>query len=459
MNDPYHPLFMTLTPDGYMPRLVEKDVSASLRAFGAVCIVGPKYCGKTWVGLNASESAFMMGGVNRYGVSNRDLADADIRIALDGEPPHMIDEWQEIPRIWDAVRSEVDAGTSKGRFVLTGSSTPVRKGSAPVHSGTGRIRRLRMRTMSLLESGDSTGSISLRAIMDGEDIGIVHGGVTLERLAELVVRGGWPGNLSLPPDDCAVAVGGYLDSIVEDACGLDDVRRKESSFRMVLRSLARNECTLASMSRIQADTGVPVDAPSVPDREEDAERRALSINTVTDYIDVLDRLFLLEDQPAFDPNLKSSVRVGKTAKRHLADPSLAVALLGAGKERLTEDLPTMERMFESLCERDLQIYARAIGARLFHYRDEKGMEADAIVKTEDGRWGAFEIRLGANKADEAASNLLEFRDAMERRGARSLPSALCVICGTAAVGYRRGDGVYVVPIASLGPRSHSSMVM
>ena len=257
----------------------------------------------------------------------------------------------------------------------------------------------------------------------------------------------------------AVAVGGYLDSIVEDACGLDDVRRKESSFRMVLRSLARNECTLASMSRIQADTGVPVDAPSVPDREEDAERRALSINTVTDYIDVLDRLFLLEDQPAFDPNLKSSVRVGKTAKRHLADPSLAVALLGAGKERLTEDLLTMGCMFESLCERDLQIYARAIGARLFHYRDEKGMEVDAIVETEDGRWGAFEIKLGADKVDEAASNLLEFRDAMERRGARSLPSALCVICGTAAAGYRRGDGVYVVPITSLGPRSHSSMVM
>lgn len=452
MNDPYHPALMTLTPDGYVPRLVEKDVSASLRAFGAVCIVGPKYCGKTWVGLNASESAFMMGGVNRYGVSNRDLADADIRIALDGEPPHMIDEWQEVPRIWDAVRSEVDAGTSKGRFVLTGSSTPVRKGSAPVHSGTGRIRRLRMRTMSLLESGDSTGSISLRSIMDGEDIGIVHGGALLERLAELIVRGGWPGNLSLPPEDCAVAVKGYLDSIVEDACGLDDVRRKESSFRMVLRSLARNECTPASMSGIRRDTGVS-------DPDEAAERRALSINTVTDYIDVLDRLFLLEDQPAFDPNLKSSVRVGKAVKRHLADPSLAVALLGVGKERLTEDLPTMGCMFESLCERDLQIYARAIGARLFHYRDEKGMEADAIVETEDGRWGAFEIELGANKVDEAASNLLEFRDAMERRGARSLPSALCVICGTAAAGYRRGDGVYVVPITSLGPRSHSSMVM
>mgnify|MGYP002523753328 FL=1 len=443
---------MTLTPDGYRHRLVEKDVSESLRAFGAVLIVGPKYCGKTWVASDASNSAFMMGGINEYGVSNKSLAESDICMALEGESPHMIDEWQEVPRIWDAVRSEVDARASKGLFILTGSSTPLRKDSAPVHSGTGRIRRLRMRTMSLVESGDSTGSISLKSIMNGEDIGTVKEGTSLERLVELVIRGGWPGNLSLSFNDSANAVRGYVDSIVEDACNLDDVRRKGSLFRPVLRSLARNESTLANLSKLQNDTGVLLNSETpILDGETIVGRPAISYNSLVDYMDVLNRLYLLDNMPAFDPHLKSSIRVGKAIKRHFTDPSLAAAILGVKKERLMKDPLTFGYLFEALCERDLQIYARFMDANLFHYRDGKGLEVDAIIEMEDGRWGAFEIKLGADKIDEAAANLLEFKDAMERRGASALPSVLCVICGLTGYGYRRSDGVYVVPITSLGP--------
>ncbi len=306
--------------------------------------------------------------------------------------------------------------------------------------------------MSLVESGDSTGSISLKSIMNGEDIGTVKEGTSLERLVELVIRGGWPGNLSLSFNDSANAVRGYVDSIVEDACNLDDVRRKGSLFRPVLRSLARNESTLANLSKLQNDTGVLLNSETpILDGETIVGRPAISYNSLVDYMDVLNRLYLLDNMPAFDPHLKSSIRVGKAIKRHFTDPSLAAAILGVKKERLMKDPLTFGYLFEALCERDLQIYARFMDANLFHYRDGKGLEVDAIIEMEDGRWGAFEIKLGADKIDEAAANLLEFKDAMERRGASALPSVLCVICGLTGYGYRRSDGVYVVPITSLGP--------
>lgn len=227
---------------------------------------------------------------------------------------------------------------------------------------------------------------------------------------------------------------------------------KGSLFRPVLRSLARNESTLANLSKLQNDTGVLLNSETpILDGETIVGRPAISYNSLVDYMDVLNRLYLLDNMPAFDPHLKSSIRVGKAIKRHFTDPSLAAAILGVKKERLMKDLLTFGYLFEALCERDLQIYARFMDANLFHYRDGKGLEVDAIIEMEDGRWGAFEIKLGADKIDEAAANLLEFKDAMERRGASALPSVLCVICGLTGYGYRRSDGVYVVPITSLGP--------
>lgn len=433
---------MPSIPDGYRKRLAEKEIDKALKAFGAVCIAGPKHSGKTWTGLSRSESAFLLEDSNAYGISNGELADFNIHNALDGEEPHLISEWQQVPRIWDAVRSEVDRSHAKGRFILAGSSVP--RHGATVHSGAGRIRTVRMSTMSLFESGDSTGEISLGSLMRGEDIGIHRRRPDLEHLAEIAIGGGWPACLGLPFEERASVVRGYLDSFVADACRMDGVRRKEQGFRMVLRALARGECTVISDSKLHQSIGVLADEFGI-------EGFSMSYDTLRDYLDILDRMYLTEGQPAFDPGFKSSIRVGKAPKRHLADPSLAAAALGYGKDRLMKDLRAMGCMFEAMCERDLRIYSRFMGGRLLHYRDANGMEADAIVEMEDGTWGAFEIVLGANEINEAARKLLKLGRKMEKHGADRMPSVLCVICGLTEHAYRRDDGVYVVPIMMLGP--------
>ncbi len=434
-------MIMSLRPNGYRPRLIEKEIMDSLEAFGAVSVEGPKWCGKTWVGLNLSNSAYMMGDTNEYGTSNKDLAETNIRIALEGSAPHLIDEWQEIPRIWDVIRSEIDRNRSIGQFLLTGSSTPKEKKA--VHSGTGRIRHMSIRTMSLYESGDSVGTVSLSDIMNGRDIGISENNVDLNTLIGSIIGGGWPGNIGLPLDVKRRRVDGYLESIIEDASSMDGIRRKKERLWSVVRSLARNESTLATNDRIHKDTGIPINDAA------DGSVPTISYNTVMDYLDVLDRLHLIENQPAFDPNIRSSSRVGKAVKRHLTDPSLAVAALKIDNERLMNDLRTLGLLFESLCERDLQIYSRTIGGNLFHYRDSRGEEIDAVVEMPDGRWGAFEIKLGGNQVDEAAKNLIRIGERMNAGG--NGPSVLCVICGLMDRAYRREDGVYVVPITTLRP--------
>lgn len=442
---------MGLAPKGYRHRLIEKELNEHLRAFGAVSIEGPMWCGKTWLGLNVSESSFEIGGIDEYGQNNRDLVEMNVRIAMEGKEPHLIDEWQEIPTLWDAVRSDLDRRPGKGRYILTGSSTPKEK--KPVHSGTGRIKRLRMRTMSLYESGESSGDVSLRSIIEGHTAGIVKGGTDLEHLVDLTMSGGWPGNLGLPYADRVNSVSGYLESVISKASGLDGIHRKESNLWLTIRSLARNESTLADVTKIHNDTGVPMgpDIPLILDEKITMNGAPISYDTVTDYLDVFDRLFLIDNQPAFDPNLRSSTRVGKRVKRHLTDPSLGIAALNVGKERLMKDLRTYGFFFEAMCERDLDIYARSFGARQFHYRDDSGTEVDSIIEMPDGSYAAIEIKLGANKIDEGAKSLLDFRDRMENHDAKSLPCALCVVCGLTDRAYMRDDGVYVVPITVLGP--------
>ncbi len=441
---------MALTQEGYRHRLIEGRLETCLRSFGGVSIEGPKWCGKTWVGLNASESAYMIGGSDEFGQSNKELALMNLNNALDGDPPHLIDEWQEIPVIWDAVRSRLDQAHSKGLYVLTGSSTP--KKNKPVHSGAGRIKHLRMRPMSLFESGESSGEVSLKNILEGEDIGIHRAGITLERLTELAVVGGWPGNMGLPYEERVESVRGYLESTIRSAAEMDGIRRDEAKLWLVMRSLARNEGTLASAAKIRGDTGIPLNAKDIlaPPVSDEGGAGSVSYNTVGDYLDVFDRLYLLDDQPAFDPCLKSSVRVGKTAKRHLADPSLAIAALNVGKERLMKDLKTFGCFFESLCERDLRIYAESLGGQLSHYRDDSGREIDAVIEMPDGNWSAFEIKLGAHKINDAADSLKKISSMMEKHGGNA-PKTLCVICGLTEHAYRRDDGVYVVPITMLGP--------
>lgn len=355
--------------------------------------------------------------------------------ALIGDEPHLVDEWQDVPPIWDAVRYEVDRFPRKGRFLLSGSSTPQRKGI--MHSGTGRIGTLRMHPMSLFESGDSTGAVSVRSLFDVSLRAQQTGSVSLEQLCHLIVRGGWPGNLDVPAELCGLVPTSYIKQVAEqDASRIGDKHRDPYKMGMLIRSLARNESTIASNATLRRD---------MTQFDDDT----LSEVTLSDYMETLYRLFAVYDQPAFNPNMRSSVRVGKKPKRHLADPSLAAAALGATPAHLMGDLNTLGFLFEALCERDLAIYAQACGGGLYHYRDGNDREIDAIVELPDGRWGAFEIKLGANQIDAAAKSLVRMRDAIESEPNAKAPSILVVICGLTSFAYTRPDGVMVVPITAL----------
>ena len=424
---------MSLTPEGYKPRIVDQMLERKLHVFGAVSIEGPKWCGKTWTAENHAESEIKI-AENRGPLTNRDYVLADVSRALVGDSPHLIDEWQEVPQIWDSVRSDLDSHPGHGRYILTGSSVPRRE--EYIHSGTGRIAKLKMRTMTLFETGDSDGSASLRELMLGKLEMSEKRDVELEQLVDFVVRGGWPAAMGVDPEDYGLIPREYIDSAIEDACRLDGKQRDREKMTMLIKSLSRNESTVVSNETVK--NGM---------RSYDDE--SISNDTYYDYSDCLDRIHLLEDTPSFKANFRSNVRIGKKPKRHLTDVSLAVAALGLNHKKLMGDLNTFGFMFESLCEHDLQIYAECAGGSLYHYRDDSGREVDAIVESEDGSWGAFEIKLGAGQIDDAAEHLLRMRDVFESRG--NTPCVLCVISGLSNWAYRRPDGVFVVPITSLGP--------
>lgn len=421
----------------YRPRLADAAVSLYLQTFGAVCIEGPKWCGKTWTAAHHSGSMCSLADP-RGNFQNRRMAEMDPALVLEGERPRLLDEWQEVPALWDAVRFAVDTAGAGGQFVLTGSATPVTKGV--LHSGAGRIARLRMHTMSLYESGDSSGDVSLQGLFgNGMEKNKLTGPVKLERLAELIVRGGWPASLGMPLNRAMLMPREYIRAVVSDDMNrLDNVRRDSAKMQLLLRSLARNECTLSTVRKLVGDIQA-VDAQDI------------DVKTVNSYLDVLRRLFLLENQPPFGFGLRSSVRVKQAEKWHFADPSLAAALLGATPKRLMNDLNTLGFLFESLVERDLRIYAESFNAKLYHYRDYRDREIDAVVELPDATWGAIEIKLGANQVDAAAAGLLKLRKALVEENPANAPAFLCVICGLSDAAYRRPDGVYVVPITALRP--------
>lgn len=427
---------MSLAKPGYCLRLIDEQIKRYLNIFGAICIEGPKWCGKTWTALNHSNSAsFLASPENNF--QNRAMAQLDPNLVLNGESPHLLDEWQEVPAIWDAVRYSVDETGDKGRYILTGSATPQLKGV--IHSGTGRIAKIRMRPMSLFESGDSTGKISLRNLFSHSLENQKTTQVSLETLIKLTIRGGWPGSIDLSMDDACELPKSYIRNIVDDDIRrIDGVSRNSRKFEMLLHSLARNESTLASNKTLMKGM-----------MEETNE--TINPNTFADYLDVLRRLFIIEEQPAYSPNLRSSIRIGKSSKRQFTDPSLAAAILGATSKRLLSDLHTFGLLFESLCIRDLRIYSEAIGAKLYHYRDETGREIDAVIELPDGKWGAFEIKLGTSQIDTAAENLIKISKFMESDTKAVAPEILCIICGITGYAYTRHDGVMVVPITELKP--------
>lgn len=414
----------------YRPRVVERQLDRRLSATGAVVIEGPKACGKTETARRFAASEVLL-DVDED--ARRAIA-IDPSLILSGPTPRLIDEWQVEPSIWNHIRRAIDDRREPGQFLLTGSAVPTDEITR--HTGAGRLTRLRMRPMSLHEMGHATGELSLTGILDGQPIRADDPGLGVDALTEHIAVGGWPGNLELDLEQSLEAVRGYLEEIRRtDIRRVDGVRRDPQRVGRVLRSLARHVSTEVSVATLAADAGGP-EGP-------------LKDDTVHDYLAALERLMIVEDQPAWGPHLRTKSILRKSPKRHFVDPSLAVAALRATPERLLRDLGLLGLLFESLVVRDLRIFAQAADAEVFHYRDNTGLEVDAIVEVADGRWAAFEVKLGTGFIDQAAETLAKFagRVDTERIGP---PVALCVIVPT-GYGYVRDDGVAVVPFGSLGP--------
>lgn len=365
---------------------------------------------------------------------NRQLAQMSPSLVLEGETPRLIDEWQEVPQLWDAVRYKVDQSGNKGQFILTGSATPNHKGI--LHSGAGRIAKLRMRPMSLFESGNSSGDISLKDICEGRIEPKISGEVDLRKLIDFIIRGGWPANQETTLKQAAYLPIQYIRAVLDDdVYRIDNVKRDKHKMKLLLRSLARNEATTVTNKKLKNDI------KEIDDEDIDVE-------TVSAYLDVFQRLFLTDNQKPFEAKLRSSIRIKQAEKRHLSDPSLAAALLNATPEMLLNDLNTLGFLFEALCERDLKIYAESFDAELYHYQDYNNNEMDAVIAMPDGKWCGFEIKLGANQIDMAAENLIKIKNEIKASGGIA-PDSLCVICGLSNAAYQRPDGVFVVPITAL----------
>lgn len=420
--------------ENYKARIIDKKIDKYLSVFGAICIEGPKWCGKTWISSYHSNSEIYIGDPSGN-FQNRQLAQMSPSLVLDGETPRLIDEWQEVPPLWDAVRYKVDQTPKKGQFILTGSATPNHKGI--LHSGAGRIARIRMRTMSLYESGDSSGDVSLEDLCNGKLTPKMTGEVDLKNIIEFIIRGGWPASLGLPIESAALLPKEYLESVLnDDIYRVDGVKRNTHKMRLLLRSLARNESTTISNKTLKNDI------KEIDDEDIDTA-------TIADYLNILDRLFITDNQKPFSTKIRSSVRIKQSEKRHFCDPSLACALLNITPHMLLNDLETLGFLFESLCERDLKIYAESIDAHVYHYQDYKNREIDTIIELNDGRWCAIEIKLGANQIESAAENLKKIYEEMEKDPKSILPSAMIIVCGLSNAAYQREDGIYVVPLTAL----------
>ena len=426
---------MKLTKSGYIPRLIDKEIEENLKVFGAISIEGPKWCGKTWTALNHCNSVTYLNNT-ADNFREKHLAEMDVDLVLNKDMPQLVDEWQEVPAIWDAVRFKCDHDNVKGKYILTGSSVPV---SEKIHhSGAGRICKMKMYTMSLYESGESSGDVSLKDLFENKVKNKLVEKIELKKIAELIVKGGWPETINMNVDGAMKITKSYIEAVLDkDIVQIDGVNRDKQKMEMLLRSLARNESTISSNNVLMKDVDDNVTQEDV----------SVSRNTVTDYLNVLTRLHLIENQNSFMYKIRSRLNVGKNPKRHFIDPSLGCAVLNITPDKLINDLETMGLYFEALCERDLKIYAESIGAKLYHYREnDTGIEVDAIIEIADGEYGAIEIKLGSNKEEEAASSLKKFYEMAEIK-----PKFMCIICGLYDAVVRRPDGIYVLPITALKP--------
>lgn len=412
----------------YRTRVLETLISRRLRTHGAVVITGPKAVGKSSTARSFARSEVRL-DQDRASLT---AARTDPRLVLEGETPRLIDEYHLVDGMWDAVRGRVDELGEKGLFLLTGSATPEHDPAR--HTGARRIAQLSMRTMTLLERGLSSGHVSLGALLEGEPAASGPHSFTVSQAVEALAVGGWPDNLGLETEDALDANIDYLESIVNvDVPRVDGVRRDPAGLRRLLSSYARNVATDASLRTIGRSADEPV-----------------SESTLHDYLGVLRRLYLIEDQEAWSPRLRSRVRLTSTPRRHLADPSLAVAAIGATPTRLLgPEIEWTGFLFESLVVHDLRVYAQPHRGQLRFYRDNKGLEVDAIVEAHDGRWLGIEIKLGHNRVEEGARNLLALRGKLSDETNRECGALMVVVADSPT--YVRSDGVVVVSVAALGP--------
>jgi len=416
----------------YIKRISDEKLALLLRAKGAVLIEGPKWCGKTRSAEEAANSVLYMQDPDTI-KANILTAATKPSLLLEGETPRLLDEWQVAPELWNAVRFAVDKRRTNGQFILTGSVIPSR--TDDMHTGTGRIARMKMRTMSLFETEDSTGEISLEAMFDDEANSDGRSELSVERLAFIINRGGWPAAAHEGDEKIAFTIANdYLEAIAnEDISRADGIEKNPDRVKRLIRSLSRNISGEAKTSTVLSDLIV--------------NDESLSHVTISQYIDALKKIFVIEDLPAWSPKLRSRTAIRTTSKRHFTDPSIAAASLRATPKKLLADFNTFGFLFESLCIRDLRVYSESIDGNVYHYRDKNNLEIDAIIELADGRWGAAEIKLGAGEIESASENLLKLKGTIDTEKMNE-PSFLMVLTGT-EYAFKMKNGVWVVPLGCL----------
>ena len=415
----------------YLPRLIDDKLEKQLKASGCVVIEGPKWCGKSTTAKRFSKTVVELQRAKIFSLYQTYLATEEENI-LKGERPILFDEWQKLPGLWDYIRWDIDTNGGRGQYILTGSAKPIEDRDR--HSGTGRMARITMRPMSLYESRESTGEVSLSDLFGGIPSISGNSRVTFNRIAHLVCRGGWPESVGDDDETALLIAENYFRSLTDtDITNVDGIRRNPERARKILRSYARQISSFASNTTIQEDVL--------------ATDGTLDDKTLASYSNAFRKLFVIEDLPAWSPKLRSKTVIRTADKRQFVDPSIAAAALGTSPSDLINDLNTFGLLFESLCIRDLRVYADRIGGEVNQYHDNSGLEADAVIHLNNGEWGAVEIKLGGNMIDDAAENLLKFAAKVDTDHMKE-PKFLMVLTGL-NYAYRRPDGVYVVPIGCL----------
>lgn len=419
----------------YRKRIADDILKRKLEGKGAVLIEGPKWCGKTTTAEQFAASVLYMDNPEKK-EQNIVMSELSPKRLLNGDTPRLIDEWQLAPKLWDAIRFEVDHRSKLGQFILTGSAVPADT-TEITHSGTGRFTWLTMRPMSLYESGDSTGEVSLENLFSGTKDIEGDSNLSIDRLAFLVCRGGWPQSLDMRDEIALDQAFDYYDAVVHsDINRADDVQKNAEKVKRLMRSYARNQGAQVPNTVLSQDISANEDT-------------TISEETVASYVDALRKIFVVEDMPAWNPNLRSKTAIRSSDTRYYIDPSIAAAALGIGPNDLINDLNTFGFMFETLCVRDLRIFADALGGEVYHYRDKDGQECDAVIHLRNGKYGLIEIKLGGSKLiEEGAKSLKAMKEKIDT-DKMNAPSFLMVLTGTGDFAYCRKDGVYVVPIGCL----------